>query len=334
MAWPRQSASRAAASVASPGRSRRASRRWPRTAAASSSRCRRPPGTSPGSCARSRRAAGRSAAPRRRAGRGRALRLLEAAARPRPAAPTPPSRWYEAVGRYTRPAAGIASTTSANVDMRQPGRGEDASKKRVEPALLVDVAVGAGPGAELLAVVHDGHRRLPAAALARYSIDLSDLGERDQVAQPLVDGEHAERRALILGEVVAAERPRDRGRPARSGGRRRARTRRRRRAARAAGAAPTRARPATCRAGARRTRSSGTRSAARSGRACRGPAGRRGSARRSRRSAAPPGPSATTSPSRSKVARSCSRSQASRLPVQCTVSRTSGRARSRSKKGR
>ena len=87
----------------------------------------------------------------------------------------------------------------------QPRRGQHTVEEPVEPALFVHQPVCARPAAELLAVVDHRHRRQPAAPLAEVLDRLVDVGERDEVTQALVDREHAERLALLLGEVVPAE---------------------------------------------------------------------------------------------------------------------------------
>src|SRR5947208_1279526 len=58
------------------------------------------------------------------------------------------------------------------------------------------------PDAELLAVVHHRHRRHQAAPGGEILEARLDLGERNQVAEPLADREDAEPGALVLGEVI------------------------------------------------------------------------------------------------------------------------------------
>ena len=85
------------------------------------------------------------------------------------------------------------------------GAARSASRKRSSQPLAVDEPVGARPHPELLAVVDHGDRPRPAPAL-EVAETLARVRERHQVAQALVDREHRHRRALLLGQVVAAER--------------------------------------------------------------------------------------------------------------------------------
>ncbi len=87
----------------------------------------------------------------------------------------------------------------------EPRRRAQRVQEALQPALAVDEPVGARPHPELLAVVDHGDRPRPAPAL-EVAEALARVRERHQVAQPLVDREHRHRRALLLGQVVAAER--------------------------------------------------------------------------------------------------------------------------------
>ncbi len=87
----------------------------------------------------------------------------------------------------------------------QPGGGAQGLQEADEPALPVHQPVGARPDPELLPVVNHRHRAGPAAGL-EIPDALRRIRERHEVAQPLVDREDRDRRSLLLGEVVAAQR--------------------------------------------------------------------------------------------------------------------------------
>ena len=82
-------------------------------------------------------------------------------------------------------------------------RGEEA----LDPAVAVAVVVGAGPRAELFAVVaHRGHASgMTLGGVAQEAQRVFDRTERQQIAQRFEAGKHAHDFAAILGYVIAME---------------------------------------------------------------------------------------------------------------------------------
>ena len=87
----------------------------------------------------------------------------------------------------------------------KPARGQESVEEAIEPAPLVHVGVRARPDPELLAVVDHGDRRRVSPARLQIRERLVDVGERDQVPQPLVDRKDPEALALLVRQVVAAQ---------------------------------------------------------------------------------------------------------------------------------
>ena len=77
----------------------------------------------------------------------------------------------------------------------------------LEPAVLVDVLLGSGPGAELLSVVAeaDDGRGDAVGNLAEIADRLLRLGEGDRVTELLAAGKNLQQPAFILGEVIAVK---------------------------------------------------------------------------------------------------------------------------------
>ena len=82
----------------------------------------------------------------------------------------------------------------------------DRRKELLEPAVLMDTLVRAGPGAELLAVVgvHDESRAL-IGSCAKLLHRLADVAERDEVPEPHTSREDDHGQALIFGDKGLAE---------------------------------------------------------------------------------------------------------------------------------
>ena len=88
---------------------------------------------------------------------------------------------------------------------REPRRHPEGVEEAPEPALSVDQPVRPRPDPELLAVIDEGDGAGATAPL-QIAHRLLRVGEGHQVTHPLADRKHRERRALLLGQVIAPER--------------------------------------------------------------------------------------------------------------------------------
>src|SRR5437016_1456933 len=85
---------------------------------------------------------------------------------------------YDAVGRYASPALATSRSDERRNRVAELG----------EPAAGVHPVFGAGPTAELLAVVHEhGERTARFPQIAQVGADLGRRPEGDEIAEPLVD---------------------------------------------------------------------------------------------------------------------------------------------------
>ena len=92
----------------------------------------------------------------------------------------------------------------AELDLAGGGQLFHRLQERVQPAGAVDPVLRARPAAKLLAVVgEDGQAVSLRAKLPQVFRGLFRRAERDQVAEPLVDGEETDAAAVRLGVMRA-----------------------------------------------------------------------------------------------------------------------------------
>ena len=83
----------------------------------------------------------------------------------------------------------------------------DEDQEPLEPAVLVDPFAGPRPDAELLAVVTEDGRAAGLADRAEVAVEVGEGTERNEIAERLIDGENAQRAALVLRDVARMEVP-------------------------------------------------------------------------------------------------------------------------------